>query len=371
MVYMMNLVYKNLFEFLRRAASVEADVNHAPMKLSAEEWRKIYEEAKRQSVLDVVFNVVGKLPKEELPPKPLLMCWAAHAEATMDMNKRVNKEAARLTEIFRNEGRRTAVLKGAANARLYPDPFSRQCGDIDLWIEGGRKSVEKLLLDLNLQPELEGNSAPHHVHLPENADGIVVEAHFKPASGIPFKDRAFQNYLNKEIVNAELVPEGFYAPSIKFALVMQLAHLQQHFYSGGLGLRHYMDYFILLQHSSESDRKEAVAVMKSLYMGKMCGAVMWVLSEIFGLKPELMLYAPDEWRGKKLLNLAMESGNFGQYALKPRNRRNAFVRWFNDRLNRLRMIPFDPINVIFKEIKYWKLTISLIPLRIKRRRIAL
>ena len=140
---MMNLVYKNLFEFLRRAASVEADVNHAPMKLSAEEWRKIYEEAKRQSVLDVVFNVVGKLPKEELPPKPLLMCWAAHAEATMDMNKRVNKEAARLTEIFRNEGRRTAVLKGAANARLYPDPFSRQCGDIDLWIEGGRKSVEK------------------------------------------------------------------------------------------------------------------------------------------------------------------------------------------------------------------------------------
>ena len=368
---MMNLVYKNLFEFLRRAASVEADANHAPMKLSAEEWRKIYEEAKRQSVLDVVFNVVGKLPKEELPPKPLLMCWAAHAEATMDMNKRINKEAARLTEIFRNEGRRTAVLKGAANARLYPDPFSRQCGDIDLWIEGGRKSVEKLLLDMNLQPELEGNPASHHVHLPENADGVIVEAHFKPASGIPFKNGKLQKFLNKEIVNAELVPEGFYAPSIKFALVMQLAHLQQHFYNKGVGLRHYMDYFILLQHSSENDRKEAAAVITSLYMGKACSAVMWVLNEIFGLKPELMLCAPDECRGKWLLKHAVQSGNFGKHALNRPKYRNVFDRWFHDRLNRLRWLPFDPVNVFFKELKYWRDTISLIPLRIKRRRIAL
>lgn len=368
---MMNLVYKNLFEFLRRAASVEADANHAPMKLSAEEWRKIYEEAKRQSVLDVVFNVVGKLPKEELPPKPLLMCWAAHAEATMDMNKRINKEAARLTEIFRNEGRRTAVLKGAANARLYPDPFSRQCGDIDLWIEGGRKSVEKLLLDLKLLSEPEENSFGHHIHLPENADGIIVEAHFKPASGIPFKDRVFQNYLNKEIVDAELVPEGFYAPSIKFALVMQLAHLQQHFYRDGLGLRHYMDYFILLQHSSESDRKEAVAVIESLYMGKACSAVMWVLNEIFGLKSEWMLCVPNEWRGKWLLKHSLEGGNFGKHALHRSKYRNVFDRWLHDRLNRLHWLPFDPFNVIFKELQYWRDTISLIPRRIKRRRIAL
>ena len=368
----MNSVYEFLFEFLRLAASTEVSAHHAPVNLSLDEWKKIYEEAKRQSVLDVVFDAVSKLPKEELPPKSLLMYWAAHAEATRDMNKRINKEAARMTEIFRKEGCRTAVLKGAANARLYPEPFSRQCGDIDLWIEGGRKSVEKLLLKLNLKPEIEGNIwCFHHIHLPKNADGIVVEAHFKPSSGIPFKDWAFQKYLNKEIVNAELVPEGFYAPSIKFALVMQLAHLQQHFYDGGVGLRHYMDYFILLQHSSESDRKEATAVIKSLYMGKACSAVMWVLKEIFGLKPELMLYAPDEWRGKKLLNLAMEKGNFGLHALNRPKYRNVFVRWFHDRLNLLRWLPFDPINVIFKEIWYWKHTISLMPLRIKRRRISL
>ncbi len=368
---MKNSAYMHLFEFLRLAAGAEVKADHSPVNLSAEEWLNVYEEANRQSVLDVVFTVVSKLPKDELPPKPLLMGWAAHAEATKDMNKRINQEATRLTELFSKVGRRTAVLKGAANARLYPDPFSRQCGDIDLWIEGGRKSVEKLLLDLKLIPDLEESGCHHHIHLPENADGIIVEAHFKPASGIPFKDGALQKYLNKEILNAELVPEGFYSPSIKFALVMQLAHLQQHFFTGGLGLRQYMDYFILLQHSTELDRQQAFDVMDLLYMNKACGAVMWLLGEVFGLERERMLCAPDEWRGKKLLKQAMDGGNFGQYALNGQKRRNVFVRWFNDRLGMLNWFTFDPVNVFFKEMKYWKRTISLIPLRIKRRKVAL
>ena len=367
----MNVEYKTLFEFLRRAAGADASADYASVKLSFDEWNKIYEEAKRQSVLDVIFTVVSMLPKEERPPRHFLMRWAAHVEATRDMNKRINQEAARLTDFFTKEGRRTAILKGAANARLYPDPLSRQCGDIDLWIEGGRKSVEKLLVDLNLFPELEKSAARHHVHLPKNVDGIVVEAHHKPASGIPFKDGAFQKYLNKEILNAKLVPEGFYAPSIKFALVMQLAHLQQHFFRRGLGLRQYMDYFILLQHSSESDRNEVAAVLKSFYMTKACGAVMWLLGEVFGLKRELMLCAPDEWRGKKLLKLALDGGNFGKHALNTPQHRNVFVRWFFDRMQRLSWFPFDPINIIFLELQYWRDTISLIPRRIKRRRIAL
>ena len=362
----MNSVYKLLFEFLRRAAGVEANANYALVNISADEWLKIFEEAKRQSV----FDVVSRLPKEELPPKPLLMSWIAHAEANRDMNVRINKEAARMTEVFSKEGRRTAVLKGAANARLYPNPFSRQCGDIDLWVEGGRKSIEKLLLDLNLPPEHDDSACWHHIHLPANEDGIVVEVHYKPAFGIPFRNGKFQKYLNNEIVNAELVPEGFYVPSIKFALVMQLSHLQQHFYNKGIGLRQYMDYFILLQHSSESDRKEVAAVMKSLYMGKACGAVMWVLGEVFGLNRELMLCAPDEWRGKKLLKLALEDGNFGRYALnRPEKSRNVFIRWFKDCAKRLHWIPFDPIDVVFFELKYWLRTLSVLPLRIKHRRI--
>ena len=222
-----------------------------------------------------------------------------------------------------------------------------------------------------MSPELENNTAHHHVHLPKNEHGIVVEVHFKPSSGIPIKNEKLQTFLNKEILKSEMVPEGFYAPTIKFALVMQLSHLQQHFFSYGLGLRQYMDYFILLQHSSERDRNEAAAVIKSLYMGKSCGAVMWLLGEAFGLDRTLMLCAPDEWRGKKLLKLALEGGNFGKFAKRKNKEMNVFVRWLRDRMRRWSWIPFDPINVIATELQYWRHTIFLIPLRIKRRKIAL
>ena len=365
---LVNPIYKILFSFLRCAVgTIDCPVE----KLTPEEWQKLYIEAKRQTVLDVVFTTFPKIPKENRPPKQLLMRWAAHAEATRDMNNRMNAEAARLTEIIGQAGRRTAVLKGAANARLYPDPLSRQCGDIDLWVEGGCKSVEKLLLDLKLIPELEETACHHHIHMPKNADGVTVEIHYKPASGNPYKDGELQDFLNKEILNSELVPEGFYSPTIKFALVMQLSHLQQHFYSKGLGFRHFMDYYILLKHTTESDRREVSAVMKSLCMDKAGGAVMWMLGEIFGLERDLMLFAPDEWRGKRLMKLALDGGNFGQYDSKRMSRINVFVRWFKDRLSAISWIPFDPVNAIFKELKYWRATLSLIPRRIKRRKIAL
>lgn len=361
---------KFLFELLRLALDTTGKLQGLEEVPSEEDWKAVYKLAKRQSVLGIVFNAVKKLPEDFRPTRALLLRWSMDAEGTAGMNALLNQEAARLTQIFDGAGRKNAVLKGPANARLYPDPLGRQCGDIDIWVEGGRKSVESLLLDLNLLKEKEESSAQHHIHLPANKDGIVVEVHFKPASGIPFRNGALQKFLNEEIRKAEMVPEGFYSPSIKFALVMQLAHLQQHFYSGGLGLRQYTDYLMLLRHSTESDRSAALVVMKRLSMMRACGAVMWMLQEVFGLERGLMLCAPDRWRGERLLKLALSGGNFGQYKTEPKPK-NVFVRWFKDRMQAITWLTFDPVNAVFKELKYWRATISLIPVRIKRRRIAL
>ena len=284
----------------------------------------------------------------------------------------MNQEAARLTQIFDGAGRKNAILKGQANARLYPDVLSRQAGDIDIWVEGGRKNVSELLYKLDLlNAETDDHAySLHHIHLPKNKDDITVEVHFRPASGIPFRNGVLQNFLNEECCNAKLLPEGFYSPSIQFALVMQLAHLQQHIYKTGLGLRQYMDYLMLLRHSTKEERNATTAVLKRLCMMRMCGAVMWLLQQVFGLDRDLMLCEPDRWRGERLLKQALSDGNFGQYK-SERKPKNVFVRWFKDRKNALSWVPFDPLNAVSLELRYWRATISLIPKRIKRRRIAL
>ena len=361
-----------LFELLRLALDTAAQSQELEEVPSEEDWKAIYKLAKCQSVLGVVFNAIKKLPENFRPARALLLRWSMDAEGTAGMNKLLNLEAARLTKIFDGAGCKNAVLKGPANARLYPDPLSRQCGDIDIWVEGSRKEVSALLYRLNLLNADTDDHAysQHHIHLPKNKDGVTVEVHFKPASGIPFRNGSLQIFLNEEIRKAELVPEGFYSPSIKFALVMQLAHLQQHFYAGGLGFRQYTDYLMLLKHSTDDDKNVALAVMKRLGMMRACGAVMWVLQMVYGLEREQMLCAPDRWRGERLLAVALKGGNFGQHKEVPKPK-NVFVRWFKDRVNALTWLPFDPINAIFKELRYWRATISLIPTRIKRRRIAL
>ena len=359
-----------LFELLRLGLYTNNKGLDFSTASSSEIWLDVYALAKKQSVLGIAFAGIEKLPKESRPPVQLLLSWATEVEAIRGMNGLMNKEAARLTRLFTDAGRKNAILKGQANARLYPDPTLRQSGDIDIWVEGGRDSINRLLVDMGMieKPALEFGRFWHHAHLERTKDGIMAEVHYRPASGNPYKGKELQDFLNREILSAQMVPEGFYAPSIKFALVMQLSHLQQHFYSGGLGLRQYIDYYILLKNSTAEVRREVAQAIRGLGMVHACSAVMWVLQQVLGLERDLMLCAPCAWRGRRLLRLALVGGNFGKYRQKPRN---VFVRWFRDRRQALSWLPFDPMNAFFKELKYWRHTLYLMPLRVKRRRIGL
>ena len=204
-----------------------------PVDVSAEAWRRLYQTAVRQSLVGVCYQGVCQLPEDSKPTVEIAMQWASEAESIKGMNELLYQEAARQTREFEEKGHRTAILKGQANARLYPDKYARQPGDIDIWVEGGKKSVLALLPN---HPK----ASYHHVHLLENEH--------RPSSGNfnPITNRRLQRWLKKEILSATMVEEGFCVPSIRFVLVMQLAHIQRHFLGGGIGLRHVCDYYWLL-----------------------------------------------------------------------------------------------------------------------------
>ena len=103
----------------------------AVFRASPEEWDSLYRMAGEQSVLGIAYAGIERLPKDAQPPMELAFQWASEAETVRGHNRMVNAEASRLTQFFAAAGRKTAVLKGPANAMLYPDPLSRQCGDID------------------------------------------------------------------------------------------------------------------------------------------------------------------------------------------------------------------------------------------------
>ena len=360
-----------LYALLRIALDPECSPSFFTYELNASEWETVHLECLRHQVVGIVFRAVNLLPKNQQPPLRIIFQWASEAELVRGQNKMLYEEVARLTQLFDARNRKTAVLKGPANAILYPDFFIRQIGDIDLWVDGGRKELVSLLRDLKFDFDNDDMLSTHHVRSCFGKNNISVEFHYKPSSECdnPFTNSRMHVYLNNKIKNAERVQEGFYAPSIDFALIMQLAHIQWHFLENGIGFKQLVDYYILLSRSTQNNRLEVASKLKSFGLWKMCGAVMWIMEHVFGLVPEKMLTKPDESRGRILLAEINAGGNFGMNPQKQ-DHSHCFVSWLKRRMRTARLFPFDPVNVFWHEIGYWKAFVRYIPCRIKMHRIS-
>ena len=367
--------YQPFFALLRLAMTGE-QFDAVP---TAEEWSEFYQMAGIQSVTGVCFTAFPRLTKAQQPPVELMVRWMGEAEDIRRMNELQNQEAARLTRLFTEAGRRSAILKGQANARLYPDRLSRQVGDIDIWVEGGKKGVVALLMELGLVTELGSTSVEgkptasyHHVHLPPTKDHIVVEVHFRPSSGNfnPFTNRRLQRWLEQEIASScQPVDEGFNVPSVRFALMMQLSHVQRHFLVGGIGMRHVCDYYWLLKNSTEEDRREVASHLSSFGLRYTASALMWVFHEVLHLDEDLMLCPPDSYRGEWMLREIMAGGNFGHHA--GREKHGTLRRVMEGRLRHLKLMRFDFWEEFWVEVNFCKAVITTLPTRIRYRTLSL
>ena len=159
-----------------------------PYSLTEGEWLSLFKMAKVQTVQGVAFDALSWLPPESRPPRALYMRLSLAVEAIRGMNRRMDEVASRYTQMFAERGFRSVVLKGRANARLYPEPLSRQSGDIDIWVPGGYDKVERLLLDMGLISEgRDSYRVSHHIGF-RDASGIEIEVHHR----LLFAERAFR-----------------------------------------------------------------------------------------------------------------------------------------------------------------------------------
>ena len=341
--------------------------------VSAEDWEWLYRQCGRQSVLGVAFSAINSLslgkPESLGIPQQLYLKWFYQAEGIRSLNERHYACSGELTQKFAAESCQTLILKGQANSLLYPDRFIRQTGDIDIWVGGGRDHVLSVLQKLNLLER--ARISNHDVLFSKKVFGEEVEVHF--GFGVdrcnPFANSRLQRFLNAELPASHLVPAGdtkdapsLYAPSNKFALVMQLSHIYKHLLGLGVGLRQVMDYCVLLRASSDGERADVAARLESLGLNRIAGALMWVLSEYLGLESQYLLCAPDARRGCILLREIMRDGNFGKFA--DRRRGSVWRWWLKNRLRLVTFLPFDFPEVSWFLLRYWASFVFLTPQRI-------
>ena len=315
-----------IFAFLKYCLGNKVDINNVVVDIN---WQQLYTFASKQSLLGFCFDCIERLGKEyseELKKNPierdLLITWMGAAQQIRRQNMKVNVVASKLYSMLRENALRCCILKGQGNALMYPNVYSRNPGDIDVWVNASREQIMEYA-----KKHFEIGEDIRYHHLETSLDGVPVELHFFPGiMNNPVYNARLQKWFKRnadlQCSNVVSLPDGIgeiAIPTTAFNVVYQLTHLYHHFFDEGIGMRQIIDYYFVLVKSEERRVKNLSALQRELkYLGlwKFARAVMYVQHEALGLSEEKMIAPMDEKRGKLLLAEILNGGNFGQHFTK-------------------------------------------------------
>ena len=403
---------KIFFEFLRFCIGSAKEI---PGSLKEVDWKKLYRIAQKQALVGILFDGIQRLPSSDVGiSRDLLLQWMAQCQMLEKANVRLNDAAIQVSEWFRKKGLRTCILKGQGNALMYPNPYSRNPGDIDIWVEGGDKRVISFVRSISPHKK----ACYHHIEFP-SYKGVEVEVHYRPSFLLCFwHNRKLQKYYER--VKEEqfshrvmLGEQGEIAiPTVEFNLIFQLTHIFSHLMNEGIGLRQLVDYYYVLcdfykvyqnfsnpsvslskgsstfsPSPSSSGSGDVTALLgarnryalrladlqrstpdcagwdrlgvlqkelKELGLWKFAGGIMYIMQEVFGMPASRLIVPPNEKYGRFVLNEVLEAGNFGKHDARNRFGRSKLGHNLQRVYRDIRLVRYFPAEALCEPLfRFW------------------
>ena len=204
---------------------------------------------------------------------------------------------------------------------MYPNAYSRNPGDIDVWVNASREQITEYA-----KKHFELGDDIRYQHIETSVDGVLVELHFFPCTmNNPIYNACLQKWFKRnadlQCSNVVSLPDSIgeiAIPTTAFNVIYQLTHLYHHFFDEGIGMRQIIDYYYVVSMLNVNCEMLTWLQkdLKHLGLWKFAGAVMYVLHEALGLSGEKMIAPMDEKRGKLLLAEILNGGNFGKHFTK-------------------------------------------------------
>lgn len=317
------------FRLLRFALGTEAD---SP-KMHLSEWREMFQIAKKQAITGFIGSALKNISDDVLIEKDansqdaftdLIMDWMGEVIKIARRNQKVNNDIIEEFHKLESRGLQCCLLKGQGNALMYPDSNTRTSGDIDVWV----RFKDSVNTDANIRKiirkvkDVHPNSkaAYHHIDIPD-INCTPVEAHYRPQFLFSYwHNKHLQEYFNKhsdEQFNNKVKfgDKEISVPTPEFNIVFQLSHIYNHLFHEGIGLRQMTDYYYVLKAYDSLSNKSSIDWDKQLnYLGlhNIACAIMWILTNEFGMPKSWAILSSDKGRGTFVLNEILQGGNFGK-----------------------------------------------------------
>lgn len=340
---------------------------------TAEEWKLLYDESRKHSLLGVCFagvrrniEYVKQTKGDVYIPMNIYNQWLGVACNIQQYNERLNFYCIDLEQKLLKDGFKSCILKGQGlNAHYGTLNNLRQPGDIDIWAIGKDKDVVAWAINTGALTSYDY----HHADISIYKD-VKVEVHYRPTlSRNLFRNLRLQKWFKAEGAKYIVFKEelGFSVPGYVFNVILILNHNFWHLLYEGVGFRQILDLYFVLRSIEECGsyqeqvKEEVFRLIKHFHLHRFAAASMWIMQEVLGLEEQYCICKLDKNAGRFLLCEIMQSGNFGKFDKRlDNNRYKSRIRlmffWLKHNLRLFRYFPIDvlwtPIGVL--RISLWR-----------------
>lgn len=280
------------------------------------DWKAVVEFFSRQSLDGLLPDAVAMLSASQQPPVTIKMPLIARQLQVERMNHAMNTELLAFTSELNRRGIPYLLLKGQGVATFYPKPKHRVCGDIDLYVpKAYLREVSRGFAAFGAVREMESR---HHINYRVN--GVEWELHHS----IYYFQKEVRNRIFMRYVDEVMEAPAHYAviegeqvrvmpPTMNVLLL--LAHIVDHFYCEGVGLRQLCDYALMLHHKREEiEHEELLQRLDTLLLTRAYRVFGYICIHYLGMPSDALMLKPSV-KDMRLAHCVMadclSGGNFG------------------------------------------------------------
>ncbi len=297
------------------------------------DYSRVYDMAQEQSVVGLVTAGFEHVADAKVP-KEIALMFVGNAIQLAQRNNAMNHFIGATIEKMRRGGIYTLLMKGQGIAQCYERPQWRASGDIDFLLN--EDSFDKALQFLTpLASSIDENDS-YKKHLPMTIDPWLVELHGTLRGGLWRRMDKVLDDVQHEIFCSGAVRSWMndntqvFLPRADEDIVYVFSHILQHFFRGGIGLRQICDWCRLLWTYKDSLN---LGLLESR-IRKMGAMTEWkafaaLAVDFLGMPAEAMPFYSKSacWKRKarRIMNLVMETGNFGHKRDKSYYKKYSFI----------------------------------------------
>lgn len=320
--------------------------------------------SEEQSVVGLITAGLERV-KDIKVPKEVTLQFIGSTLQIEQRNKEMDLFVARLIDRLRKYDIYTLLVKGQGLAQCYEKPLWRSCGDVDLYLsDNNYQAAKKILCPLASCIDIEDTDK---FHLALTIDGWVVELHGSLHSDISSKVNAVLDGVHRDIFNGGEIRSWnnkgvtVFLPSADNDVIIVFAHILQHFFVEGIGLRQICDWCRLLWTYREAIDlqllEKRISQMKMMTEWKAFGAM---AVEYLGMPEEAMPFYDSRFKvkGEKIVPLILDTGTFGHNRDLSYKDQDSFMRRLfksfkrrnGDSLRQISIFPLDGLKMWWKMI---------------------